>query len=84
MFAKALLIAFIIVEFSYRAHCATIWEWLAIDGVQEDTGYTWDVLDFIFLRYYDDIISPKRCGFRQPCREHNATWNHIHFYLLFV
>ena len=63
---------------------ASIWEWLAIDGVIADTGYPWDILDYIFLKYYDDIISPQKIGRRTPCREHNATWDHIHFYILFV
>ena len=84
MIVKAFFIVLMLLEFSYLAQCTTIWEMLVIDGVEADTGYSWDVLEYIFLAYHDDIISPKKCGRREPCREHMATWDHIYFFLLFV
>ena len=30
-----------------------IWEWLAVDGCDADTGCSWDILETVFLTYYD-------------------------------
>ena len=83
MWTLSFAMLFFLCQFTLT-RAASIWEWLAIDGCDADTGYSWDILETVFLTYYDDIISPRRCGHYQPCREHAATWNHIHFYILFV
>lgn len=60
----------------------SVWENMSIDGVVEDTGYSSDVLEYIYQKYYHDMVDePHR---RSPHLPYEATWEQVHFYSLFV
>ena len=68
--------------FCVGAGTANVWEQFAIDGVSADTGYTSDVLDYIYKKYYHVMVDePSR---RNPGLPYDATWEEVHFYSMFV
>ena len=74
---KSATLVFTILFILFAANTNAVdWENLAIDEIEEDTGYVSDVLDYIFLTYYARVFPD---GTRRRPSWSRNTWDQIHF-----
>uniref|UniRef100_A0A7S2AKM1 Uncharacterized protein n=1 Tax=Octactis speculum TaxID=3111310 RepID=A0A7S2AKM1_9STRA len=74
--------SFFLLLLSFHGGIASIWEDFSIDGVHEDTGYSSDVIDYLYRKYYHDIFPSPSTRF--PDLPYDATYEEMSFYLGFV
>ena len=81
-FLQVLKFFCVLLCFSRSRAQQSVWERMAIDSVDADTGYPSDVVDYVYKKYYHEMF-PER-SLRSPNVPYYATDEHVHFYLSLV